>query len=113
MKFITIALLSLALISCSETNDTRFSEEKDNQSYTVIYEIFNTLENVKKRYNEVWDTQTKVVIKKTNKDMYGFSYFKGNKCIIVMAVSSAYTLRELEKTLGHEHLHCRYGAWHK
>lgn len=113
MRYVLIVILSLILSSCSETEDTRFSEEEDKQSYTVEYEVLDSLRAVKGRYKEIWDKQSNTITKKTKGGIYGFAYDKGTKCIIVMAKSSEYTLKELERTLGHEHLHCRYGAWHK
>lgn len=113
MRYIAILLLILGLGACDSPREDRFAEYKGKSEYTIEYEILDSIESINKRYDEIWIKQKNPITKRVTEDMYGFAYDKGTKCIIVMAKPSEYTLQELERTLGHEHLHCIYGAWHK
>ena len=113
MKYLVILLITITLGACDTSKDTMFSEDKDRSKYEVEYETLDSFDEVNARYEVIWDKQKNPIIEKATEGMYGFSYDEGSKCIIVMAKPSQYSLKELERTLGHEHLHCRFGAWHK
>lgn len=108
---IKYVLLAILLTGCSDSEPFKNTDPK--KDYTVHYEY---VDDVNKRYEEVWSMQTKIIIEKeevqSNQKRLGFSYNVGNKCMIVLS-NDPLSQKELETTIGHEHLHCIYGAFHK
>lgn len=128
VAFVGLFAIGLTLSSCDDApkNDI-FNDMTPRLDYQVVYEIVPDFKAIANRYDEVWSMQTDIMIKEEilhavmrpgqrikRKDIReGFSYNKGLICVIVLAEPHNYTLELLEQTDGHEHLHCKYGAWHQ
>lgn len=115
-KIIIASIIALIVIftfgGCEQSPRDTFSEIPIIAKYTVEYEVLATMKDVDARYNEIWNQQTTTIIKRETGSMYAFAYRRGKTCVIVIAQSSEYSLQQYEITVGHENLHCMYGAWH-
>jgi len=111
---ISLILIMFMLISCEDSSKINiFDEDKSVNKYSIEYEVLDTFDDVDRRYKEIWDQQDNKLIEYEKGQRWAFSYHKGKTCVIVRAKTSEYSLKELETTIGHEHLHCIFGAWHK
>ena len=85
-----------------------FNDLTPRTDYHVVYELSD---DVDARYKEIWALQNEAVIEFEEGTRYGFSYNKGSTCVIV--IDKNIKQKQLERTVGHENLHCMFGAFHK
>ena len=114
-KNIFIVLLiagSLALFLFQKPIDKQPLLENPDTQYTTVIKLLNSIDEVNAEYERVWKLQKNPIINFEKGDRYGFSYMSSDVCFVVIAKEDRFVLKEFERTLGHEHLHCMYGAWH-
>lgn len=113
MKKLLLLVSIVLLASCERPSEKNFKDIEPNTDYEVRHIFLDDFKAVDEEYDRIYQLDKNLdKIEYETGERLGFSYFMGDVCYIVMAKASKYTLRDFERTLGHEHTHCLFGSWH-